>query len=372
MLVHRSILVASAVFTTVLRGAAAGAGSLGCDPSTVTTTEKSRSASCTFVLDDAEEEGMMGMSSFSFAGVDNSTDEELLVYTKIKATRRTLDNGSDVTWMGSSPGAGFATLVQSPNGGIAGSFRTGVSAFTIMSNEEDAAPGLVRVKETYWVDAMESGTDDTAAGEEENGDSGIAGLGGRSDEAMSPAAMTVVLPQSEDTTVSEGEATGVVAPGRNRNLRTHNNGRDLQSTTTIDVLIVVTNSAMCESANLGPGCDLTDSSRANLENALRVVEAETNAGMQDVGVRAAVRFVQIIYLVAGYDGRPNLATLDDLRRWLRTDSNVAEWRNDAGADLVALITADDPTGSAGGIAYLESPESVTSWSQFQFYAMVCV
>lgn len=373
MLLHRTILVASAVFTTVLRVAAAGGGGgrLECNPTTVTTTANSRSATCTFVVDgDAEQGGsMLGMPSFSFAGVDND-DEQLLVYTKTIATERTLNNdgGHDVTWRGSSA-VGFATLVQMPSGGIAGSFRTRASAFMITPHEDAAAAGslLVRVQETYWVNAMESGTDDAATGEEDGGDGMAVALGGHSGKALS-SAMTVVLPQGEETTVSEGEGTRISTPNAIRNIRgsNNNNRRDLESITTINVLVLVTKCAMCESANRSPSCTVTDSTRAPIESALRLVEAETTAGMQDVGVHAAVRFVQITYLEDGSDKYPSLKTLEDLR----TDSEVERWRNDANADLVALVTCDDPKGRAGGIAYIERPESVTSWSQFQFYAMV--
>jgi len=372
MLTHRyNMFVAASVMLTmaVLDGSSfVSAGRLECDPSTVTTTATSRSASCSFVMEDADD-GMMGMASFSFAGMDNdNADEEpMLVYTKAKATQRTLDadGAYDVTWMGSGSGemGQLATLVQMPSGAIAGSFRTATSAFMLMPEESG---GRLRLQETYWADAMESGIDDDAAVANDEGATAADALDGRSNESMMPAAVSVVLPQSDDTTVSMGDGV-VVAPdgdANNRNLR----NRDLQSITTIDVLVIATNRAMCESARLSPGCALTASSRAPLESALRVVEAETTAGMQDVGVAVAVRFAQIMYLAAGgYDGRPSVSALDVLRN----DPNVAQWRNDAGADLVALVTGEDPGRRVGGIAYLEMPQSVTSWTQLQYYAMVC-
>jgi len=43
-------------------------------------------------------------------------------------------------------------------------------------------------------------------------------------------------------------------------------------------------------------------------------------------------------------------------------------RNDARADLVAMITGDDPMGAAGGMAYMNSHESVTSHTQLPYFA----
>ena len=86
--------------------------------------------------------------------------------------------------------------------------------------------------------------------------------------------------------------------------------------------------------------------------------------MQEVSVGAEIPIVNIIHLTSGFSGHPNGGTLDAIRN----DATIQKLRNDAGADLVAMITGDDPTGRAGGIAYLRSHESVTSHTQLPFFA----
>jgi len=88
--------------------------------------------------------------------------------------------------------------------------------------------------------------------------------------------------------------------------------------------------------------------------------------MQDVGVRAQVTFVETIHLSAGYDCLPD----ENALKTIRTNGNIQQWRNEANADLVALICGEIPSGfPAGGIAYLNKPESATGHDQLQFYAM---
>lgn len=99
----------------------------------------------------------------------------------------------------------------------------------------------------------------------------------------------------------------------------------------MDLLIIVTNRAMCEHAGLSVGCEANDANKAAIQGELPVLASQTNSAMQSVGVAAEIRIVRTIYLQPGYDGRPNRETLEVIR----TNSDIQQWRDDAGADLVA-------------------------------------
>ena len=114
---------------------------------------------------------------------------------------------------------------------------------------------------------------------------------------------------------------------------------------------------MCESAKLTYGCALTVENRAPIEGMLKVVEEQTNSAMQDVGVRTSVTFVRIVYLSADFDGRPSGASL----QLIRNSASVAAWRSEAGADLVTMVTGNDPNNVVAGLSYQNFPESVSRY-----------
>ena len=137
--------------------------------------------------------------------------------------------------------------------------------------------------------------------------------------------------------------------------------RTLQEIYEVDILVVVTNRAMCEYAGLDAGCPLTDENRAPMESALAIAQEQTNDAMSSVGIPVETRIVGFSFLEGTFDGKPNTDTLNVLL----TDSNVAQWRKDAGADLVAMITGFDP--NTCGIAYLNMHVSATSYACFGSY-----
>jgi len=128
--------------------------------------------------------------------------------------------------------------VQNTNGDVSGTFNTLSTAFALTQMPS----GALRVKETYWVDALETGTDVEAEGGAAQGrvDGG--------EETLMAAEMMVARPKSQSEVVSTGEGVAIQDSAGNRMLRGQDRG--LQSNAKIDVLIVVTNAAMCESAGL--------------------------------------------------------------------------------------------------------------------------
>lgn len=307
---------------------------------------RTRTAAATVSIDNDD---LCNMSSFKFMGMGRR--DAAAVYTKSKSTTRTLTDGSqEVVWEGAlmdKGRVGFATLVQMANGFVAGTFTTETNTYSLVQMPD----GTLQVQVKEWKDAMEGGSTHEEQREPLNHV--------KSAKPVSISAAMSVHPATHVTksVSSQGEATAIQGP--NRNLR-----RNLQANSVIDVLVIVTDRARCEHAGLSPGCAFTDSNTAAIASKIPVIESQTNTAMQGVDVAAEIRIVEVIYLAPGYDGRPNGNTLEDFERY----PIIGQWRNEAGADLVAMITGDDPAGQAGGIAYLNSYQSVTSHTQLQFNA----
>lgn len=95
-----------------------------------------------------------------------------------------------------------------------------------------------------------------------------------------------------------------------------------------------------------------------------VLQDVTNDAMSAVGTGVTVRIVKTIFLSAGYDVTPTIKALDDIGS---SQQQFQKWRNEAGADLVVMITGKPPAGLPGGIAYVNSHESVVSIDYLSLY-----
>jgi len=333
----------------------AEAGSIDVSFESVVTVDKSRTALASLSID-GEESDLFEMTSLFLpamtGGGDGEEVDETIIYTKIEATSRLVQGGIVIVWKGSISETGrfgFATLIQHSNGNVAGIFSTETSAFKLSTMPD----GTMQLKETFWEDALENEEIEMSTPEYD-----LIGS-----EEYVDSAMVVDIPKSAAVYKSSRGNGLTVSGGANRILRDGN--RDLQDLINIDVLILITNRALCESAELAVNCTLTDESKAPIEEMLKVVEEQTNEAMQGVGVRTSITFVRLIYIDAGFDGRPSVESLEVLR----TSPNIATWRSQSGADLVAMVTGNDPDGRIGGMAYLNSPQSVSSFSSIQFYTM---
>ncbi len=140
--------------------------------------------------------------------------------------------------------------------------------------------------------------------------------------------------------------------------------RELHTGPVVDVLVIVTNRAMCQAASLAAGCAFTPANIKPIEDKIVLANQQTISAVQDVGVSLSFRIVRVVHLAALFDANPDAAALEILR----FDSNIQTWRDEVGADLVAMLTGSLPSGfRAAGIAYLNRPESVTSIDYLSSY-----
>ena len=316
-------------------------------------TEQARTAKANLPLDEIFE-----MPALTFRGFDN----EEIVYTKDKATVSTFDDGSQRTvWKGIRDGEGamgLATLILQENGHYAANFNTETSVFRLLKASEDS----YEVQETYWKDYKQS-ADPFDFTEPGGGDGGAGADAARPSNELSLSGSDN-LPLEVESSVSYGTATTISAS--NRMLRKED--RDLQALITIDVLVIVTNRAYCESSNRSFGCAATESNTANIRSLLLIAFEEANSGMQQVGVNVELRIANIYYDESKFDGRPDSSTL----REISTNSAIATLRRNEKADLVAMITAPGPVyfgRTTLGIANLNSWQSASSWRAFGVYTL---
>ena len=329
-------------------GHGAYAGRIDVDRTTLVAAEKSITVSAVLAIDEQVDIDLFNMPSFILPTGVGGADEVEVVYYKIEATQRTIAGGFlEVVWHGSisdSDRIGLATLIQKSDGNVAGIFSTETSAFMLSTMPE----GTLELKETFWADDF----DDSVVDDEVEPENYI--TGDAVEEETFSSAMVIDSLMSEASTTSWGNGAGV-SGGESRSLRDGN--RNLQSLTNVDVLILITNRAMCGAARLPAGCTLNARNRAPIEGMVKVVEEQTNTAMQAVGVRTAIRFVRTVHLSNGYDGRPSRESLQDMRN----SEAVSSWRAGAGADLIAMVTGDDPSGTVGGISYLNLPWSASRY-----------
>ena len=345
-------VLTAAAASFVVRGI--DAGRIDIDFNTLVSTENSHTAVASLYiyggLDEANaiDTSLFDMPSLSLpTGMGIGSPEPVSVYIKTVSTEREVPGGIEVVWKGvlaDSNRFGMASLIQTSDG-IAGTFSTETSAFTLMKTHD----GNLELKETYWKDDLAG-----SSFEDDQIDPTEFDLGDAAFEETLFSSMVVEIPKVQSSTTSIGDGVDL-AIGQNRILREPH--RSLQSLTNIDVLVVVTNRAMCESAKLAYGCELTIENRAPIEGMLKVVEEQTNSAMQDVGVATSVTFVRIVYLSADFDGRPSGASL----QLLRNSASVASWRSESGADLVAMVTGNDPANQIAGLSYQNNPESVSRY-----------
>lgn len=316
------------------------AATIEVDRESLVETEKSRTARATLSVADLFE-----TPTLTFTGFDDDDASEI-VYTKTTATRTTVeDNTETVEWHGSLTVGGligFATLVLQASGNVAASFSTDTSTFFVGLMSD----GTYSVQETYWKDAQESA------------DAGEPGNCVNCPTVDLPLEGAETAPDEVDYSTSTGEGTKLTGPNRMLREQQEERRRLGLSTPTMDLLVIVTNRAYCENAGRTIGCAFTTTTKDAIDGKIAVGVSQTNNGMETVGISARVRLVETKYLAAGFDGLPTEDTLDVIR----TDSDINQWRDESQADLVAMITGRHP--EYAGIAYLNSHESVTSWTSF--------
>lgn len=281
---------------------------------------------------------LLNMPTFTF---DDGSDSA--VFTKIQATRRVLASGvEEVIWEGTvtkSDEYGFATLLRYDDGPVAASFTTSVAAYEL----DTTAKGAVQLTSTLWED-VKTGMGVVPSRNESTSSS-------RFEPAGLVAAGSSYPDLGGTITTSTGAAASLIDSAPQ-----HLRSRELQAGPVVDVLVLITNKAMCRVAGLASGCENSSANRKPVEDKLALAQQQSNSAVQSVGVPLTFRFVRVIVLVPEFDANPDVAALDSMR-----DSPVVQgWMDEAGADLVALLTGSIPANSPAGIAYINRPESVTS------------
>jgi hypothetical protein len=267
------------------------------------------------------------------------------VFQKIKSESRTMENGdTETVWLGAMMEKGgqmaFATMVQSPDG-LAGSFTTDSATFSLMQ----APDGTMQMKTTLWSDLAEEG-DST-------------------DESFLPAvvnATKMILEAVNIPTTLVGkvkseivdEVRSVLTTGSTNRFLRESSHRELQTTSTIRVLFIVTHRAQCENAGLSDGCTTTGDTRDAFTRRVPILVSQTNQAMQEVDVSAQIEAAATIFLQSGFDVNADGDALDKIL----TSPDVAGWRNEYSADLVAMITGGG--GPSCGIGRINGYVSATS------------
>jgi hypothetical protein len=294
-----------------------------------------------------ESDDLFNMSSIAWRSSGERTGT---VFTKIRSSLTKRDGGSeDVVWRGALlDRVGFCTLYRSSAGTWSGSLTTDSHVYSLFtsSNKE------VVVRAVAWKDIP-----DEAEPEEED-------QGSQADPEEEPLETNIELSASSIVTFanvgesveSEGSAAAIFSA--NRRLDEHQNLRNLQiGCPVVDVLVVVTNQAMCEYAGLSAGCPDIPANRRPIEQQMPVLESQTNEAMRDTSACCQVRIARMIVMNSSGNGLfPSSAALN----WIQNTGQVQTWRDDAGADLVALLTGSDPNNRACGIARMNAPPSTTS------------
>jgi hypothetical protein len=125
--------------------------------------------------------------------------------------------------------------------------------------------------------------------------------------------------------------------------------RRLQNTTLfLDILIVVTNLAMCEYAGLKDGCEPTDSNKLPILLKISLLQEEFNFAISSVGVVNVQLRVVGVYILPSV--QVEIYALTETLTYLRSDETIQGWRNETSADMVLALTGLDPVSFACGRA----------------------
>ena len=308
-----------------------------------------------------------------------------ITYAQTELSLQLRADGSLVTvWKGSHTGdskniaLGVATVVRQPNGDVFANFGTETSAYMLhklqnMSSSSALVDGY-HVQESFWKDELEHEEDITgvpAGGAGAGAGTGTVSNWVQEEEPTVFLAGSTNVPATVETkTFVSGKfpisfaakPTNRLRRRKQRLLQDTNTTDDGNDFITIDVLVLVTYRALCESAGITDltACQLNDYTSANMEGKLAVAVAETNAGLMAADAATRIRISRIDYLGSGsFDGTPSTDTLE----FLRTNPTVQQARSETRSDLVSIVTAS----GGSGLAYLNGFVLAVSHNYFPFY-----
>jgi hypothetical protein len=305
---------------------------------------------------------------------EKKQSQRLCQYGRIRTVEHTYPDGSRrVSWIGtimSTPisSYGFATIVQMPNGQLVGSFTTETESHTLINSS--SSDGSMQMQSHMWEQVQNiSMGQGIHVKDPEKTDSNTLFTEKEEDISVAESTMVTSIPiriVSEDSSDETNMIQGPTHRQRRQNFRRVQNSpenNNNNNNTIIDLLMIVTNRAMCEAANQNAGCPYNDDNAAAMLSRIALGEAQTNAAMQLVGVSVEIRWVQVIFLDATSGDLP--ANEQSLIK-LFNSRTVQQWRDDYGADLVAAIGAVDPVTPICGMAYIFNPISITAWNSYCF------
>jgi hypothetical protein len=311
-------------------------------------------------------------------GENNATSDSTAVvvaavYSKIKSTRRTYeDNTVEVFWEGIlvDPGrVGSATFVQmsnNNNGGFGGTFTTEEAGYTLLQRTD----GAFHLRALSWSQVNETDPDDETDKNNNDSKDDDTNKDGSSKNPI-PDKITVEKVVSFQKTkkeeISEGPAADTI-PGRRRLIMTpqQQQHRHLQSISTVDVLVLITNRAMCEATGLSFGCANNELNRVALNVVLAIAQNNVIQSMNNGFIPIKIRFISTQYLSASDgDKYTNAASLT----WITSSRSVQDLRKKNGADLVTVIGSVDPATGACGTSLINGHASVVSWTCFSIFSL---
>lgn len=306
------------------------------DPGTVRRLGATTKASLRDVLD--ENYSLEDLQFVTFTGIH---EEEEVEYVVSQVKHRQTDDGDDVTWEGiSQVEVGSATLLQTHDGFLSGSLTTPRYTYSISTLPD----GTLEITANTWDQFA-----DTEALEYDENRNEVESSSLVAEYHSRPDSVRRFLVKHDSRRALWGKVFN----------------RTLADNEVTDVMIIVTPGALCGFSGRMFNCDpSSEAVRRPMEAQIELMQEQTNTALSGAGVPAEVRIVDTVFL-REYDGRPGTSTLNVLLR----DGNVAQWREDAGADLVAIVTDRDPTGRTCGIAYLGLYVSATSFTCFDSFTL---
>lgn len=311
----------------------------------------------------------------------NNGQSQTIIWHGVEWSDAALDNDSMHPLYTS---VGFATFVQdTATGQVCGTFTTRTTTYALVTT----AFGTLEARAVHWKDHPRDENDKDGNGTYSSG------LDGRSNTRWSPFpaedSNVVSFPFPFDSTsgssaivVSDGPALNITVESsdiddnfnntkkllRQRHLPGSNDdGQD--AVIIIDILVTVTNRAMCEYAGVAAGCDpLLNPNTDPIVQKIELLEAEFNNAMElDKITIVKVRIVDIRILPAVTSDN-EIYTQTETLSFMASSALLQEWRAQVYADMVILIASANPARLACGRGQLEGVNAIVSYECLEAYS----
>jgi hypothetical protein len=299
---------------------------------------------------------------------NNEEEDDMVVaaeYTKIKSIRRIYeDNTVEVLWEGiilDRDRVGSATFLQLSNtGALGGTFTTEENGYTLLKFASSGKFHLRALSLSFLNDTEETDKIDST---------NINKDGSSTNPIADKVTVEKVIPYQKikEEDISDGPASGAIQGRQRRLTHQQQQHRNLQVFSTVDVLVLITNRAMCEAAGLSIGCANSDLNRVAMNILVGIAQNNVLSSMTNGGIPVRVRFVSTEYLSATSDNDrfANVATLN----WISGSKSIQDLRKKVGADLVAVVGAVDPATGSCGTSQINGHASIVAWTCFSIFTL---